>query len=189
MEIKTLTVGVVGTCCYILSAGEDTCAVIDPGDEAERILRAAEGRRVEGILLTHGHFDHIGAVRALMDAYPSARLFIHPADAPMLADGALNAGRGLLGREVTAPPATDFVREGDAFTLAGIPFTVLHTPGHTPGSVCYQAGEDLFTGDTLFHHGWGRTDLPGGSDGDMMRSLRRLMPLAKNTRIHPGHED
>ncbi len=190
MEIRTLTVGIVGTCCYLLrcKAGAEACVVIDPGAEAKRILQAAEGVPIEAILLTHGHFDHIGAVRELMEAFPDARLLVHPLDAPMLGDGALNAGRMLLGREITAPEATGFVREGDRMTLAGISFEVLHTPGHTPGSVCYLAGEDLFTGDTLFEHGWGRTDLPGGDGAEMTRSLRRLLPLAEKYRIHPGHE-
>ena len=83
---------------------------------------------------------------------------------------------------------TDLVQEGEELLLAGMRIQVLHTPGHTPGSVCYQIGKDLFTGDTLFEHGWGRTDLPGGSEHDMFTSLRRLIPMAKTMEIHPGHE-
>ena len=190
MVIRSLSVGIIGTQCYLLrrEAASHACLVVDPGAEADRILKAADGAVIEAILLTHGHFDHIGAVRPLMEAFPNARLLIHALDAPMLSDPSLNAGRGLLGREITAPAATDFVREGEQLFLAGISLSVLHTPGHTPGSVCYLSGEELFTGDTLFEHGWGRTDLPGGDEAQMMRSLRRLLPLAKNTRVHPGHE-
>ena len=194
MNIRTLSVGMLGTQCYLLWNDErEDCVIIDPGAEAKRILQAAGNRRIAAILLTHGHFDHIGAVRELMDAAEKVgerpRLIIHALDAPMLRDGGLNAGRGLLGIEVTAPEATDYVDEGDRLTLGGITFETLHTPGHTPGSVCYIAEKELFTGDTLFHHGWGRTDLPGGSEADMMRSLRRLMKLSTGYSIHPGHED
>ena len=187
MQIQTLSVGMVGTQCYILGEdGGSSCLVIDPGAEAARIRRAVDGRKLEAILLTHGHFDHIGAVGELMEE--DTALLIHPADAAMLTDPGLNAGYSLIGRKVTAPEATGFVREGDELHLAGLTLTVLHTPGHTPGSVCYLCGSDLFTGDTLFEHGWGRTDLPGGSEADMFRSLRRLMPLAGTCTVHAGHE-
>ena len=186
MRIDELTVGMIQTRCYILSPENGReCIVIDPGDEAERIRRTAGDRKIAAILLTHGHFDHIGAVRELMEA--DTRLVIHSLDAPMLGDPALNAGQGLIGRSVTAPEATDLVREGDELELAGLKVKVLHTPGHTPGSVCYLIENELFTGDTLFDYGWGRTDLPGGDEHRMYASLRRVMPLAKQYRIHPGH--
>ncbi len=195
MNIRTLTVGVVGTHCYILREdGREDCVIIDPGDEAERIRRATEGRRIAGILLTHGHFDHIGAVRPLMEKEKERTgeevpLLIHALDAEMLENSTLNAGAALLGMEVTAPPATGYLWEGERLTLAGLSIEVLHTPGHTPGSVCFRVGQELFTGDTLFAHGWGRTDLPGGSEKQMYQSLRRLMPLRSAYRIHPGHDD
>ncbi len=188
MEIKTLSVGMLGTQCYILWAeGGEECVVIDPGAEARRIRKAAEGKRIAAILLTHGHFDHIGAVGELMEE--GTRLLIHQQDARMLEDPLLNAGKALTGAEVRAPKPTGYVKEGDRITAAGLTLEVLHTPGHTPGSVCYRAGKELFTGDTLFHHGWGRTDLPGGNEGEMMRSLRRLIPLSRECRVYPGHED
>ena len=186
MFYKELTVGPIGTRCYLLGADDSPdCVVIDPGAEAPRIRRAAEGRSLSAILLTHGHFDHIAAVRDLMD--PGVRLFIHPLDAPMLSDPDLNAGRSLMGVPVTAPAPTDTVSEGDRLSLAGLEIEVLHTPGHTPGGVCYRIGSHLFTGDTLFDHGWGRTDLPGGDEHALFASLRRLMPLARTLTVHPGH--
>ena len=185
LNMKPLSVGNLGTCCYIV--GDDAsqeCVVIDPGAEPERIRRACGGKRIAAILLTHGHFDHIGGVAEL--AKGGAEIVIHAADAPMLRDAALNAS-WLVGDHVIAPAATKTVSEGETITFAGVTFTVLHTPGHTPGCVCYQTGDWLFTGDTLFHYGYGRTDLPGGSMSQLAESLRRLQPLAQQYDIFPGH--
>ena len=105
----------------------------------------------------------------------------------LLTDPVLNASAGLIGRNVTAPEATDTVKEGDELELAGLKVKVLHTPGHTPGSVCYLIEGELFTGDTLFEYGWGRTDLPGGNEEQMKQSLARLMPIIRTTPFHAGH--
>ena len=193
MQIKVVEVGYLQTNCYfVIDEKTMDTAVIDPGDDSNRILDAVEqgGFRVKAILLTHGHFDHIGAVDALYrhsSAADRPRIVIHELDAPMLTNPVLNAGMGLMGREITAPPATDLVREGDELTLAGLKIQVLHTPGHTPGSVCYLIEGELFTGDTLFDYGWGRTDLPGGNEEQMEDSLRRLMPMVRSIPMHAGH--
>ena len=185
LQMRSLSVGELSTCCYIVwDDSADTCVVIDPGAEPERIRKACDGRKIEAILLTHGHFDHIGGVKEL--ARDGAEIVIHRADAPMLTSPQLNAS-WLVGWHVTAPEATRTVREGDEIAFAGVTFTVLHTPGHTPGSVCYRAGEKLFTGDTLFHYGYGRTDLPGGSMAQLAESLRRLQAVARECEIYPGH--
>ena len=188
MQIKKLIVGPVATCCYLLwEDGRDDCLIIDPGAEPKRIREAAGGRKIAGILLTHGHFDHIDAVGELMAA--DTVLAIHSQDAPMLTDPALNAGLSLMRALVTAPEANRLLAEGDRFSPAGLEIAVLHTPGHTPGSCCFRIGNGLFTGDTLFRMGCGRTDLPGGSEEQMETSLRRLCDLLKREPmpIYPGH--
>ena len=185
-HILPLTVGELATRCYVLwLEGRDDCLVIDPGAEAETIRRACGGKRIAAILLTHGHFDHIGAVRELMAA--DTVLAVHRLDAPLLSDPQANVS-WMLGRSVTAPAPTRLLEEGDEVEAAGMTLRVLHTPGHTPGGVCYELGENLFTGDTMFDRGYGRTDLPGCDEDALSRSLRRLMPLRRSHRIFAGHE-
>lgn len=185
-DIRLMSVGLLGTCCYILTLPErDDCVIVDPGAEPDRIREVVGDRRIAAILLTHGHFDHIGGVGDLMAE--NTELVIHELDVPMLGDPELNAS-WLIGQRVTAPEATRLVREGDEITYAGITFTVLHTPGHTPGSVCYRAGDALLSGDTRFRAGYGRTDLPGGSMRDLRRSLARIAPLMDACILYPGHE-
>lgn len=185
LNITCRTVGLLGTCCYILwQDGREDCIVIDPGADAASIRKACGGRSIAAILLTHGHFDHMAAVKDLMEE--GTALVIHRSDAAMLADPELNVS-WMIGRSITCPMATHLVGEGDVVDYAGIALTVLHTPGHTPGSVCYEAGEHLFTGDTLFDHGYGRIDLPGGDGAAMMNSLRRVMPMQEDHTIYAGH--
>lgn len=181
MEIITLPVGALETNCYIASLPErNDCVVIDPGDEYEKILAAANGKEITAILLTHGHYDHTGALSSF-----TCPVYMHPADEMMLTDAAW----GAMGDPSFVPRKANvrYVMEGTSLSLAGMDISVLHTPGHTPGCVCYQFENALFTGDTLFHHGYGRTDLPGGNFRELVASLRRLYRMDEALPFYPGH--
>lgn len=181
MEIKTVIVGKLETNCYIVSQPErNDCIVIDPGDEYEKIITAANGKEISAVLLTHGHYDHTGALSQF-----SCPVYMHPADEIMLTDNAW----GAMGDPAFVPRKADvrYVMEGASHSLAGMEIQVLHTPGHTPGCVCYQLHGALFTGDTLFNHGYGRTDLPGGNFRELVASLRRLYRMDEHLPFYPGH--
>ena len=173
---ETFPLGDYQTNCYLVrQAGQTQCVLIDPGYAADFLLDTlnATGLELSAIALTHGHFDHVGAVRDLA-AETGCRVY-------------------LSGDELSLPPAitagrlycTDLYT--DRFTAAGIPFTVLKTPGHTPGSVCLRTGSLLFSGDTLFAGSCGRTDLPGGNPADMRASLKLLAAIPENLTVYPGH--
>lgn len=183
MKVKVLQVGELATNCYLLEDEEaGLAAVIDPGDEAEKILKALDqdGMKVEYILLTHGHYDHIGGVSGLVKALPGVKVYLHKADS-----------RG-VGYHVV--PLADQVEgllyydDGDTLTMGALTIQVIHTPGHTPGSVTLKVGDVLFCGDTLFAGSMGRTDFPGGSYDDIMVSLKRLGGLEGDYHVCPGHD-
>ena len=180
MKVSIMQVGPIGTNCYILE-DEKKIAVIDPGDEAEHILEVLEETEgtVEYILLTHGHYDHTTAVPELHRALPEAKIYIHQADAN-------GAGSRLfpLAGQVDGLLLYD---EGDALPLGSLTIEVLHTPGHSKGSVTLKAGDVLFTGDTLFAGSMGRTDLSGGDEEEIMASLKRLGKLEGDFTVCPGH--
>ncbi len=179
MHIFSMQLGMLGTNCYFLCDEESAvCAVIDPGAAGAKIAEfaAAQGLRIEKILLTHAHFDHVGGLAALHTAVPDAPIFVHGLDT----DETTNMSHGKL-------LYTNTYAEGDTVSVGRIPVRVLHTPGHTQGSVCLMAEDALFTGDTLFAGSCGRVDFPGGSGEQMMASLRRLGALAGDFTIYPGH--
>lgn len=179
MKIKLMQVGEIGTNCYLLEDETvNAAALVDPGGEAEGILEQirADGVEVKAIFLTHGHYDHTGAVRALREALPGVPVYLHPADA------------ALLGTAVM-PPIGETVPygEGDTLSVGSLAVQVIHTPGHTPGGVTLRVEEALFTGDTLFQGSMGRTDLGGGSYDQLMHSLKRLGELEGEFQVLPGH--
>ncbi len=178
LKVHALALGAYQTNCYILhEAQSKTCCVIDPGYDADAILDKLDslGLTLEAILLTHGHFDHVGAVRELA-AETQCAVYLHPQELsmpPMMTAGPLYY--------------TKTYAEGDILHLAGLDLTVLHTPGHTPGSVCLLVDTTILSGDTLFEGSCGRTDLPGGNWATIQTSLGRLAALEGNFWILPGH--
>ena len=183
MEVKLLQVGPIGTNCYILEDEKArAAAIIDPGDEAGRILQVIEddGVDVKYILLTHGHYDHTTAVPQLHKALPQAEIYIHRADA----NGAGSQLFPLAGQI----PDLKFYDEGDTLALGDMTIQVLHTPGHSKGSVTLKVGDVLFCGDTLFAGSCGRTDLAGGSYAEIMASLKKLGQLPGDCHVCPGHD-
>ena len=178
MNVKAMALGAYQTNCYILwDENSDRCVVIDPGYEPEQILRetAGLGKTVEAVLLTHGHFDHVGAVRTLA-AETNCRVYLNEQDLSMPP-------------QFTAGPLyyTHLYKEGDVLDLAGLKLRVIQTPGHTPGSVCLVTDGAIFSGDTLFEGSCGRTDLPGGDWATILKSLKRLANMEGSYRVYPGH--
>lgn len=183
MKVSVMQVGPIGTNCYFLQDEESgLMATIDPGDDWERILhqvKKAEGE-VKYILLTHGHYDHTTAVPDLVKALPGVQVYIHQADAN-------GAGSQLFPLAAQVKDLNNY-DEGDTLSLGSLTIEVLHTPGHSKGSVTLKVGDVLFTGDTLFCGSCGRTDLRGGSYEEIMASLKRLGELEGDFHVCPGHD-
>ena len=183
MLIKTFSVGQLGTNCYVVT-DETTlkCAVIDPGAESGRILNYIDDNHltVEAIFVTHGHYDHTGAIPGVYEA-TKATVYIHALD--VNADGVDDELRYRGGDELC------FYKEGDLVKVGNLEFHVMETPGHSRGSVTLRCEDVLFTGDTLFRGSCGRTDFPGGSYPVILNSLRRLASLAGDYEVYPGHMD
>lgn len=187
--IEGRAVGVMGANCYIVSCPETKkAAVIDPGADAENLHRwiLEKGYQVEYILLTHGHFDHIEAVGDLREFF-QAKVGIHEGDAAMLTDGQKNLSR-LVGRAFDTKAADFLLEDGQVLNVGNLSITVLATPGHTLGGVCFLTSEGLLSGDTLFEGSIGRTDFPGGSYEQLLAGVeKKLLILPEETRVYPGH--
>ena len=183
MLIKTLPVGHLETNCYIVTDEQTRkCAIIDPGAESNTILDYIESNDLtpEMIFLTHGHFDHCMALGAVMEA-TGAPAYINKKDA--------NIAKRYAPHGFDDSSVKCLYAEGDVFMVGGLEFTVLETPGHSPGSVTLKCGPALFTGDTLFRDSCGRTDLDGGDMETLLASLRRLSALEGDFEVYPGHAE
>ena len=170
MKIITVKVGSLQTNCYIvIDEKTKEALVIDPGDEPEKIISQLAGLKVRYIVLTHGHPDHFGALDAVKEKTKALLLMSAEDDWFFRPDKKLN--------------------DGDKIKIGALSFEVLHTPGHSPGSICLYSRGHLFSGDTLFSTTHGRTDLPGGSREAMQKSLQRLVALPDDTLVYPGHDE
>ena len=182
MDIKTLQVGPIGTNCYLLcDETEKLCAVIDPGGDADRVAAAVQdsGCAPCAILLTHGHYDHTGAVAELAEKWPDVPVYLNHRD---------QCGDDAYLRQLFPPvPCAKDYGEGDTIHVGSLTLNVLATPGHSEGSVTLRCGDVLLCGDTLFAGSCGRTDFPGGSVKKIMASLKRLGSLEGNLTVYPGH--
>lgn len=201
-KLKVMVLGMVQTNCYIISnEALKEAIVIDPADNADKIEEYLKSNDLvcKGILLTHGHFDHIMAAKE-MALNAGAKIYAHEAEVGLLEDGNLNASYNFMNKDFCLTPDV-LLKDSDRLELIDLTFQVIHTPGHTAGGVCYYLEETLgpvssnlkgkgtlFSGDTLFRESIGRTDLPTGNGGQLLASIKnKLMPLEDGVVVYPGH--
>jgi len=189
MLIRAIPVGPLQVNCFIVGCCQTREAmVVDPGDEGQRILDvlAKENLQLKTVVNTHGHFDHMGGNRLLVET-TGAELLIHAKDVPLMAMAAQHAA--LYGLTTTPSPSpTRTLADGDTFTVGQLEVQVIHTPGHSQGGICLLVGGHLFSGDSLFAGSVGRTDLPGGDFDALIEGVKtRLLVLPGETVVHPGH--
>ena len=190
MRIKTFQLGELNANCYLVETAPGRCVAVDIGGSPRMFLEYLKMQRLNltKILLTHGHFDHIGGVEEVRAA-TGAEVYIHESDAPMLSSSSASLHSAMSIMPFT--PVTDYTSlKGDCYINDGdCSFHVLHTPGHTHGSVCYIVNDVMFSGDTLFCCSVGRTDFPGGDAHYMMQSMELLASLEGDYKVYPGHNE
>lgn len=187
MEMMTLVLGELGTNCYLLGCGGNSAIAIDIGNDPDKVLAVLQEKQItlEAILLTHGHYDHVAGVETVRSA-TGADVYIHELDAVMLTSASANLAEQLTTQIYQPVQRYQTVRDGDLLRIGTESVRVMHTPGHTPGGVCYLIENKMFCGDTIFKGSIGRTDL-GGNVPDMKRSLRKIASLQQNYELYPGH--
>ncbi|MEO0278513.1 MAG: MBL fold metallo-hydrolase [candidate division WOR-3 bacterium] len=189
MKIETVVVGPLEVNCYIVYDDLKEAIVIDPGADGNRIVRILEVEKLKPkyIINTHGHVDHVGANAIVKEAFPDASIVIHELDVILL-ENAMNSFIASIVGAKKSPPPDIVVKDGDSITLGSVTLKVIHTPGHTPGSMCLLMGDVLFTGDTLFAGSVGRVDLPYSEPEKLIPSIKnKILPLGDSIMILPGH--
>ena len=183
--LETITTGIFFTNTYVLSNNKNECIIIDPTlslkDYAEDINTKYN---VKGILLTHGHVDHIDGIR-----YFNCPIYCYSLEKVLIENDDYNLYQ-MLGKKSFLPNNLDFryVNDGDIINLIGLDIKVIYTPGHTNGSCCYLIGDKLFSGDTMFYHSVGRSDFPTGNEKKLRDSIKKLLELNNNIKVYPGHD-
>lgn len=185
MQIYTVPAGVLRANSYIIAENGADAVLIDCGGAQPLAFARQKGLNIRSVLLTHGHFDHIAGCAELQAA--GAQIGCAKAEKSLLASPANLAGE--MGVRIPAFSVDFTFQDGDELDLCGLKFTVLATPGHTPGGVCFLCGDSLFTGDTLFCESVGRTDFPGGSTAQLRESVKKLLALPGNLTVYPGHDE
>jgi len=183
MRIYKVVVGELQTNCYIVASSKDNAFIIDPGDDAEEIRDVLKEHKLKAtfIVNTHGHIDHVKA-----NADLKLPLYIHEKEKDMVADPKKNPMAFFFGTFTAVKPER-LLKDGDRVALDELSFEVIYTPGHTNGGICLLGEGVLFSGDTLFYGGVGRTDFPGASHAELLKSLKKLSQLKENIRVYPGH--
>ncbi|QEN05018.1 MBL fold metallo-hydrolase [Thiospirochaeta perfilievii] len=200
--IETIITGDLGVNTYLFNFSDNKIVIVDPGSDEDKIIKKIEvlDLKPEAILLTHGHFDHIGAVKTIKSKY-NIPVYIHSGDSVFLGDKGSQTHLEMfksMGQNsdyffnsyyVENDPADFIIKDGDILTDFSL--EVIHTPGHSPGSVCFYSKDKqvLFTGDTMFKGGMGRTDFIGGNYNQLLNSLEKLKKLPIDTKVFPGHGD
>ena len=191
MKLKRFPLGMLWTNCYVVSSDTGAAVVVDPGGPAEEVRAYLEAEKLilEWILLTHGHGDHIFGVGELRDLARKG-VAIDNGDAGCLTSPSQNLS-GHMGQPVDFAPADHLLRDGEKIAVGGMTIEVIHTPGHTPGGCCFYVTEGgdaiLLSGDTLFARSIGRSDLPGGDESTLVRSLEKLERFPDELGVYPGH--
>lgn len=187
MIYKRLSTGMLGSNCYIIG-NNGVGVIIDPGADTAEIMTAVKetGLKIEYILLTHAHIDHICSMDSVREK-TGAKVAVHRLDAGALADAWKNVSK-LMGLNVTFKDADLILEDGSRISIGGLELEIIHTPGHTPGCICIKAGNTIFTGDTLFRMSVGRTDFTNGSQEDLVDSIKnKLFTLDEEMTVYPGH--
>jgi len=185
LKIQKIVVGQIETNCYVVSRG-NICFIVDPGGDSAKIKDAVGIMKPQFILLTHGHFDHVLALESMIMLFPKVDVYVGVDDKYLLEH--LSEQGDFVGQKLKdIHVRVKAIREDDVIRFASDRITVIDTPGHTLGSVCYRLGNNLFSGDTLFYHTIGRTDLPTSNKELMKKSLEKMARLPVDLRVLPGH--